>query len=359
MKPLYGFGLSQEDERTEAAGLALPGGDVLSVSSGGDMPLSLLALGADRVVAVDVDPRQLHLGELKRAAVIALAREDAIPFLGFLPALHAQRMAWLDRVCPKLPESSRAFWQAHRKNVARGAIWSGKYERYVGLVRALVAPIASRSFRALVSCDSLAGQQALFARKFDRPFLRNVFRFAFRPSVYGGRGVENRALLHNDAASSLGDRFFERFRDACTRSPARDNYLLQLHLMGKISGAGTVPEYLTETGFRIVRERAAAVSFVPAGIIEYLQSRECGAFDRFHLSNLPDWLSAADFDRLAALIVSHARPQARGVWRYLHRQPQVPAHLGTRIRIDHERSAALTQADRFPVYMVEMAEIGA
>ena len=359
MRPLYGFGLSQEDERTEAAALALPGGDVLSVSSGGDMPLSLLALGADRVVAVDVDPHQVHLGELKRAAVLALERDEAIQFLGFLPASHAKREAWLGRVGPRLPDSSRAFWQAHRDHAVRGAIWSGKYERYVGLLRALVAPIASRSFRSLVSCDSLAGQQALFARKFDRPFLRNVFRFAFRPSVYGGRGVDNRALLHNDVTCSLGDRFFERFRDACTRSPAQDNYLLQLHLVGQISGTGTVPEYLTESGYCTVRERAAAVTFVPAGIIEYLQAHETGAFDRFHLSNLPDWLSAADFDRLAALIASHAHPRARVVWRYLHHQPRVPKDLGTRIRIDRERSAALTEADRFPLYMVEMAEIGA
>ena len=64
MRALYNFGISQEDERTEAAALALPGGRVLSIASAGDMALSLLALGADEVVAVDIEITQLHLARL-------------------------------------------------------------------------------------------------------------------------------------------------------------------------------------------------------------------------------------------------------------------------------------------------------
>ena len=80
MRGLYNYGISQEDERTEAAALGLPGGRVLSIASGGDMALSLLALGADNVVAVDIEPAQLHLARLKLSAVLGLERLEAIRF---------------------------------------------------------------------------------------------------------------------------------------------------------------------------------------------------------------------------------------------------------------------------------------
>ena len=55
MSHLYNFGLSQEDERSEARALDLrPTDRVLSIVSAGEMPLSLLSMGVARVLAVDV-----------------------------------------------------------------------------------------------------------------------------------------------------------------------------------------------------------------------------------------------------------------------------------------------------------------
>lgn len=49
MSHLYNFGLSQEDERSEARALDLrPADRVLSIVSAGEMPLSLLSMGVAR-----------------------------------------------------------------------------------------------------------------------------------------------------------------------------------------------------------------------------------------------------------------------------------------------------------------------
>ena len=145
MTHLYNFGLSQEDERSEAAALALGahgGRDrVLSIASAGDMPLSLLALGAESVIAVDVDPRQLHLSRLKVAAVRRLDREEAIRFLGFMPASRQSRRRWLREVLPALPPDARLFWEWHEEDAAGGAIWAGRYERYISWLMRLVKPL--------------------------------------------------------------------------------------------------------------------------------------------------------------------------------------------------------------------------
>ena len=104
MSYLYNFGLSQEDERSEARALDLrPADRVLSIVSAGEMPLSLLSMGVAQVLAVDIDPAQLHLARLKLAAVCALERCDAIRFLGYRTASPDQRHDWFDAVLDHLP----------------------------------------------------------------------------------------------------------------------------------------------------------------------------------------------------------------------------------------------------------------
>lgn len=358
MNPPYGFGLAQEDARTEAAALALPGGKVLCVASAGDVPLSLLALGADEVVGIDVDVHQLHLCELKLAAVVALEREEAIAFLGFAPATTGERARCLKRVAKQLPHAAAAFWERHRNAALSGAIFAGRYERYVRMLRLLVWPIAGRSFRDLAACELLEEQRTIFARAFDGPILQRLFRVAFKPRLYGGRGIDQAALLHV-GDSEPGVRFFERFREMCTLTPARENYLLQTHLLGRVIDSNAVPEYLTESGFHALRERVGAVRFEQASILDYVDAPRAGRFDRFHLSNLPDWLPAVEFERLFGAIAQHAAKPARVVWRYLHRDPALTDDAVRRIHIDRDLGEALRVRDRFPVYAVEVAEIGA
>ncbi|MFW5740906.1 MAG: DUF3419 family protein, partial [Myxococcota bacterium] len=198
MSHLYNFGLSQEDERTETAALALSETDrVLSIASAGDMPLSLLALGARQVEAVDIDAAQLHLSRLKYAAVRSLAREDAVAFVGFLPAGPQTRIAWLQRLLPALPDGSRRFWLGHRDAVEAGAIWAGRYEQYVSRMVRLALPVLGRKrFDDLFSCTTLEQQREVFERHFDRGGIRAVFQVGFHPKLFSSRGMDPRSLQH-------------------------------------------------------------------------------------------------------------------------------------------------------------------
>jgi S-adenosylmethionine:diacylglycerol 3-amino-3-carboxypropyl transferase len=95
---LYNFGLSQEDERSETLALDLrPADRVLSIVSAGEMPLSLLSMGVAQVLAVDINPAQLHLARLKLAAACTLERSDAIRFLGYRTASLGGELALADR----------------------------------------------------------------------------------------------------------------------------------------------------------------------------------------------------------------------------------------------------------------------
>ena len=357
MRAPYGFGVSQEDERTEARALGLPGGRVLSIASAGDMPLSLLAMGADAVTAVDIDEGQLCLAQLKLATALRLDPPEAARFLGFLPAPEERRRAWYAAVRPALSAPARAWWDARSKGLERGAIWLGSYERFVGRIRSLIGPWLRPRVAALLEAPDLAAQERAFERRLDRPALRAVFRLAFHPRLYAGRGVDPRAVQHRSRDVPLGDLYFERFRRLCTESPARANPLLQLHLLGRVVADDVVPTWLTPQGLEALRARAGRIGFETGDIRRFLSTRPPGAFDRFHLSNVPDWLPRPEFEALLSQIAARSGRPGRAVWRSLHAPVPAPESLAGRLRVDAELGRELTLRDRFPLYDVSPAEM--
>jgi S-adenosylmethionine:diacylglycerol 3-amino-3-carboxypropyl transferase len=360
MTPLFGFGLSQEDERTEAAALALgPTDRVLAVCSGGEMPLSLLALGAAQVDAVDVDAHQVWLAELKRAAVLTLDREDAVGFIGLVPMPGERRLALLPTVLGAVSAPARAFFLEQPEAVARGIVWAGRYERYVGRVaRVALALVGRRGFEALVDAPDREAQERIFDARIGTPALRAVFRVAFHPRIYTRRGMDPRSLQHRKDSGSLGDAWFARLRGWCTATPASENPFLQLTILGRVRSPDVVPAYLTGAGVAAIRARPDAVRFHHRDLTRYLLDLPPAAFDKAHLSNLGDWLDPGSFDRVMRLVASRAARPARLVWRYLHVDRPMPPDLAGSVRVDPARGEALRALDRFPFYAVVPAEVG-
>jgi len=356
----YGFGLSQEDERTDAAALQLRAGDrVVCIASAGEMPLSLLALGAGEVVAVDSNPHQLHLVALKLAAIRALPVEEALRFLGFLPARGRERRRAFERVAPLLPDDAARFWAARGGDVAAGAIWRGGYERYVRLLRLLAGPILGRRHvEALFEGGGLEAQRERFERGLGRGAIQALFRIAFHPRVYARRGMDPRSLAQRRSSGSLGAHWFGRFRTFCTGTPARANPFLQLTLLGRLVDSAAAPTCFTEAGAAAVRARHERLRLRRGDVLEVLRGEPAGRFDAAQLSNLADWLPPERFDALLRE-VARVVHRGRAVWRALHVDRAVPPDLAGVVRADEALGAQLLGTDRFPFYRVVPVSIGA
>ncbi|MBI4511643.1 MAG: DUF3419 family protein [Deltaproteobacteria bacterium] len=359
MSALYNFGLSQEDERTEARALKLCDRDhILCVASAGEMPLSLLALGASRVVAVDTSKPQLFLVELKLAAVRALLREDALRFLGYVPCSGAARKKQLRQVLPLVSDDARAFWTRHESAVKKGVIWAGRYERYMGLVRRAFGPlVGSRRLEGLFRASTLEEQCAHFDREIARPSLRRVFRLVFHPRLFRKRGMDPRSLKYRDSQVPLGDQFFEQFRKLCTGHLASDNPLLALSLLGRLTSADACPFYLSRAGVETLRARPGCLDLRHEDIGQCLKREPVGTFQKVQLSNLPDWLSQEQWGDLLDAVATRMPDGGRVAWRYIHVNRPLPERLRETVCVDDALGRELTQRDRFPFYQVVPASV--
>ena len=80
------------------------------------------------VVAVDINPNQLKLIELKRAGFKALDYESFIEFLGFRESTN--RIELFKRVSKFLSKEDATYWKQKATEIELGIINQGKFEKY-------------------------------------------------------------------------------------------------------------------------------------------------------------------------------------------------------------------------------------
>ncbi|HJR65512.1 MAG TPA: DUF3419 family protein [Gemmatimonadaceae bacterium] len=328
------FAQVREDPCVEMQALAPAlGGTIVVVSSGGCTALSLLAAGAQRVVGVDLSRAQNHLVELKCAAVRALERLDAIAFLGGQPMPAIRRRRLYEALSPLLTSGARAWWDAHRHAIERGALRAGKSERFISLVASIAARtvIRRRGVETLLDADSVDAQREIFARSWEGWRWRALFALllnrwtfsrAYHPSFFDH--------VDNPSFASHFRRLAER---TLTELPTRDNYFLHEMLTGRypVREQSGVPPYLSLTGGARAANAGRTLSLVDGSMTEYLRSCRPRSIDGFALSNIGEWLDERGLDALFAEVARTARPGARVVFRNFVGWTEVPARLRTTI----------------------------
>ena len=95
---------------------------ILSIAAAGDSSLSLLTGNPEEILAIDNNPFQLYLVELKKMAIKHLERWEVLAFLGFAPcenrlSFYHELKGWLSYdaqlFCFSNESEVRFFW---RKN---------------------------------------------------------------------------------------------------------------------------------------------------------------------------------------------------------------------------------------------------
>jgi len=109
---------------------------VLAAAEGGDRVLRLLSARPKRIAVVDPNPAQLHLLQLKLAALKSLAHADYLELMGHRPSRRRrtlfQRLRWL------LSKESDEFWLARLPVIDRGVAQQGEFERQLSSFRQFV-----------------------------------------------------------------------------------------------------------------------------------------------------------------------------------------------------------------------------
>lgn len=323
-----------------------PAGRVcVSIASAGDNAFALLAAGAERVIALDLNPAQLACVALRAAAYKKLTHYPFLGFLGSRPAPPEDRLALYRFLRNELAPDVAAFWDARPALIAAGIGSAGKFENYFRLFRSRVLPLVHGRRRVAELLDTPrdpAARRDFYARRWDTWRWRLLFRVFFSRRLMGALGRD--PAFFNYVEGSVADRLLARTRHALAELDPTTNPYLHWVLRG--SHGASLPFALREENFLKIRHNLHRLEWHPSTVEDWLARPDAPDADAFNLSDIFEYMSPDNTENILRAILARARPGARlAYWNMLVPRSR-PASLAARLRPLDEEAAALHARDQ-------------
>jgi S-adenosylmethionine-diacylglycerol 3-amino-3-carboxypropyl transferase len=344
------FGMSWEDPESDRRALRIqPGETMVTITSGGCNTLTLLLEDPLHIFAIDINPCQSHLLELKRAAIRHLEYEDLHAFLGLQPSTN--RLQMFNSLMSDLSEPAREYWLAHRTAIRKGVVYQGRYETFLGYFRSLLRLVHGRNrIEKLFQCRSIDEQRDYFDNVWNTVQWRMLFRLLFNKHMLAKGGLSTDYFQFDDGTSSFVESFLGRAKTALRDIPVRSNYFLAQYLLGRYTGPGAVPAYLQRERLPLIRERLNRIEVVTGDLKVWLAGHPAASIDAFSLSNICELMSLEETSNTFAQVARTARRGCRIIFRNLVVPRDVPDALKTTILLCEDTSRQLLEHDRSFAY---------
>lgn len=299
-----------EDSEVLLKGLSpRAGSKILSIASAGDNSFSLLTTDPELVVAVDVNPTQLYLVALKKAAIRHLDYADVLTFLGFKDG--ADRLKWYQQIKSELDMDVRQYWEQHTDSIAKGVIHQGKFERYFRLFANRVLPFihSKRQVeRLLVPKDDME-QIHFYQRKWNTWRWRLFFNIFFSRFAMGKFGRDPQFL--KEVGVDVSSYIFKKAEKHLKKVNAQQNPILRYNLTGNFGEL--LPHYLRPEHYDKVKANLDCLH-IRQGFAEQV-AQEYGRFDSMNLSNIFEYMDKNLFKETAGKLIQQLEEDGRiGYW---------------------------------------------
>ena len=360
-----------EDPRLDRQALEIgPDDTVLVITSAGCNALDYALTGPRHVYAVDVNPRQNALLELKLAGIRNLDFETFFAMFGE-GRRKGVRELYRDKLRGSLSEWSQKYWDRkikffdskRRTFYFRGT--SGTFARMMNIY-------ADRVLRlrpwvdAILAAETLSEQQRIYEDHLRDRIWTRLMRFVMnRDTTLSMVGVPRAQRSQIETQYEGGIiKFIQDCLDAVFgQLPLTDNYFWRVYVTGSYTRQ-CCPEYLKAENFERLKGGLADRISVYTDTVEGFLAGHDLPISRFVLLDHMDWLSDKYFPALESeweAILQRATPHARLIWRsgglrtdYVDRV-RVPVdggerELGELLRYHHQWAAELHQACRVHTY---------
>jgi len=220
-----------EDADTLLAALDVrPGETIISVGTGADNSLALLLGNPARVIAVDPNPAQVALCELKSHAYRNLGYGELLELVGSRTGGHREDL--FKECLEGVTTEQQAFWRSIRNIDRLGLGGVGRFERELSRFRGCVLPFAHTRLQVaeLLQSGSEKERAAFFDETWNSLRWRVLFRAGFSraTSVDNGQGSGTRGRA--DEAVIKGA--LERMHTLMVELEPKENPYLHWFLQG-------------------------------------------------------------------------------------------------------------------------------
>ncbi len=316
-----------EDPRLDRIALNLGADDtVLVITSAGCNALDYALQAPRHVYAVDMNPRQNALLELKLAGIRNLAYEEFFALFGKGRLAHADAF-YRARLRSSLSPYARDYWDRRigfflGKGIRKSFYYHGSSGLFAQMVNWYVDRVAKvrESIEALLWAQTLEEQHDIYHRVLRSAiWTRFMRRFVANDATLSLLGVPRpqRQQVERYYPGGIA-RFIEDCLEAVfARLPIHDNYFWRVYMTGSYTET-CCPEYLRRENFLRLKQGLVDRISVHTNTVQGFLEAHDSPISRYVLLDHMDWLSTFKQPLLAGewqAIIDRAAPGARVIWR--------------------------------------------
>ncbi len=344
-----------EDPALDQAAFRLcPDDVVFTITSGGCNALAFLLDDPATVIALDLNPHQNHVLELKCAAIRSLSYGSLLELMGVIPS--STRGALYERLRPSLSDDARRFWDGHPGHIGRGIIHCGTFEGYIRLLGGMTrAIVGRRALWAFFEAQSREERSVLYSRHWDtvswKAFTRVFLSRSFMSLFFDKAFFEQ---LEDDF--SFGRHFEEIIRHALIELSPRKSSFLSFALLGRYYGHSSLPAYLREENVATIRNRLDRIRLVSDDCASFFRQQPESSISRFNFTNIFEWMPVAGYEALLHETVRVATDGAVMTYRNLLVPRSHPSSFDGTIRSRDDEARLLHRNDLSFLYRAYIIE---
>jgi S-adenosylmethionine-diacylglycerol 3-amino-3-carboxypropyl transferase len=314
-----------EDPRLDRVALNLgPQDNILVITSAGCNSLDYALCEPNHVYAVDMNPRQNALLDLKKSAIKGLEYEDFFKMFGqgYLPGV---KNIYREKLRGALPQWSQMYWDKYIRffDNKRSSFYfrgtSGAFAKWISVYINHVIR-ARPQMDAILAAKSVTEQREIYEKQLKEKFWTTMIRFFMdRDSTLSMLGVPKAQRRQIDTQYEGG---IVKFIEDCVEAvfaklPLSDNYFWRVYLTGSYTPE-CCPEYIKPDNFQKLKAGLVDRVTTHTDSAQAFLERHDGQISRFVLLDHMDWLADKLFPILELewqAILDRAAPNTRILWR--------------------------------------------
>ncbi len=363
------YNATWEDPRIDRELLRLSGDSkVVAITSAGCNILDMLLDGPRAIHAVDVNPRQNHLLELKMALIAEGAFTDLFQFFGI--GSHPGRREVFKRIASRLSAEAHKYWSRHLgmfkpRGLRPSFYWHGTAgiaAWSIWRAAAFLSVNVHGMALALFDASTLEEQKEIFDMAEPLIWRGWMDKFLSNPALMSLVGVPaaQTKLIDQSHPGGLAGYIRDKFRQVMTQVPSRDNYFWRVYTTGSYT-LDCCPNYLRRENLGPLAELLPRIGLHATTIAGFLKSHR-GKYSHFVLLDHQDWLAWHRPEELREeweLILANSRPGTRILLRSAGLDADfIPADIRERLVFYKEITERLHQTDRVGTYgSLHLAEV--
>jgi S-adenosylmethionine-diacylglycerol 3-amino-3-carboxypropyl transferase len=316
------YTLTNEDSLLERSVLPDSCAHAWVVCGSGGRVIPLLKRGLRRLTVVDLSFPQLALCELRLALVRTLEHSDFLRFFAYpgVPGLSAKERESVFMDLELRPESRRYLEDRLRRSGFSSPLLEGRWERtFIGFSKLARVIMGSARIERLFACTGPSEQAELVRNEWSGLRWKTLIALAGNARTFNSLLYSGDFPTNNTGSGYVG--YYHRAFDRLfAQGPARDNFFLQLTLLGELRFAGGLPPETDREIYLEAREALNGIEldWVEGDLVKGLERARGVEFVSF--SNVASYFKPPVEQEFLQKIAPGLVPGARVVLRhYLHR----------------------------------------